>query len=141
MALKRNIKGNRTYDSSIIEANIYSESAGAQKNSEVGRCLVAIPNAANGTTNATTAIALPSKGRNLAVYNNSGSLESITLGKDSSVASLAPGITDINKNVGIPCMPNEWTYIACNDKQWVIASAATLLVFLIEDETSINESR
>lgn len=140
MINKRNLKGKATKDPSSIEAMIFNEAAGAQKNAEVGRHLVPLKsNATTYTTDATTARALPDKGRNLAVYNNSGTLGSVTLGEDGTIALLAAGVTDASGHVGIPCKPNDWTYIACNDKQWVISSAATLLVFLIEDDTFIKQ--
>jgi hypothetical protein len=137
---KRNIRGQKTFDPSSIAATTYNEHSGAIKHAEVGRHLIAIPNSATTvTTNATTALSLPFPGKNIAVYNNANAVGSITLGEDGTITSLAPGVTDVNKHVGIPCAPNSWTYIACYDKQWVIASAATLLVFLIDDDTSVKQ--
>lgn len=136
MAKERRIQ--KTVDGLEIANASYSNSSGAQKNAEVGRHLK--PLNASGTTfttDASTARSLPAKGRNLAVYNNAGAIGSVTLGTDATVASLAAGVADAAGNVGIPCKPNDWTFIACYDKNYVISSAATLLVFLIEDDSTI----
>lgn len=138
----RNVPGHHVQDPSAIAAMEFSKSAGSKKVSEVGRHLLPIPYVSVGvivyTTDASTARALPNAGLCLAVYNNAGAVGSVTLGKDSSVAVLAPGVTDAVGNVGIPCAPNSWTYIACDNQNWVKSSAATLLVFIIDDETSVK---
>jgi hypothetical protein len=135
MARERKSKVN--VDPGQIASQSYNQAAGAQKVAEVGRHLVPLKsNATTFTTNATTAIPLPSMGRNLAVYNNANAVGAVTLSDVGTVTSQAPGAIDAAGNPGIPCKPNDWTYIACNEKNWVIASAATLLVFLIEDDTS-----
>lgn len=136
----RQIMGNNSVDGSATQLLEYNAPAGSQKVSEVGRHL--LPLTADGvtfTTNATSSIALPAQGKCLAVYNNSGTVGSITLGESASTnLSLAAGVTDAAGHVGIPCMPNAWTYIACGIQQWVIASASTLLVFLVDDHTYIR---
>ncbi|NJO48122.1 MAG: hypothetical protein HC840_00235 [Leptolyngbyaceae cyanobacterium RM2_2_4] len=140
----RNFPGQAVQDPSSIANLTYNEQSGAQKNAEVGRKLLALPDGASGhTTNATTSKKLPKKGANLAVYNNAGAVGSITLGTNTpTLTSQAPGAvlagTD-GQSVGIACPPNDWTYIACGDLDWVIASAATLLVYLIDDATSIKQ--
>lgn len=140
----RNFPGQQTRDPSAIANLTYNEKAGAQKNTEVGRKLLPLGDGASGfTTNAATAARkLPSKGRNLAVYNNAGAVGSITTGTNTpALASQAPGAVQASTNgesVGIACAPNDWTYIACGEHDWVIASAATLLVYLIDDPTSIK---
>lgn len=140
----RNQQGQSIQDPSSISNLTYNEMAGAQKNSEVGRKLLALPDGASGyTTNATTAKKLPKMGANLAVYNNAGAVGSITLGTNTpTLTSQAPGVvlagTD-GRSVGIACPPNDWTYIAAGDLDWAIASAATLLVYLIDDNTYIRQ--
>ena len=139
----RVLQGQNTVDPSSIDSMIYNEPAGAQKNMEVGRHLMPLQNgAASWTTNATTAIILPNAGRCLAVYNNASTVGSITLGDNdfpptSQVAGAVQASTN-GRNVGIACPPNEWSFIACGDQNQVIASAATLLVYLIDDPTSIK---
>lgn len=139
----RNVPGHKTTDPSSILNNQYSEASGSQKISEVGRHLLPLTFISGGvtayTTDATTIKALSKKGACLAVYNNAGAVGSVTLGETSSQASLAPGVTDATGHVGVPCTPNSWTYIACGEQNFVIASAVTLLVFLIDDESSIKQ--
>jgi hypothetical protein len=138
---QRNIPGPITRDQATIDNLTYSESAGARKSAEVGRHLLPLPDGAAGfTTNATTALILPSAGKNLAVYNNAGAVGSITLGEDNTVTSQAPGAVQAGtQHVGIACPPNAWTYIATGNQNWVIASAATLLVYLIDDDSMIRQ--
>jgi len=137
---KRQIAGNNIVDPGLIDALLYSEASGARKSSEVGRHLLPLGDGASGfTTDATTARVLPSGGRNLAVYNNSAAVHAVTLGESSAQAALAAGATDGTGHVGIPCPPATWTYIACAGSNWVITDSATLLVFLIDDNTYIRQ--
>jgi hypothetical protein len=134
---QRNSKKN--IDPSSIANQMYNEQSGAQKNIEVGRHLAPLKiDATTFTTDASTARALPKKGCNIAVYNNAGAVGAVTLGDAAGMAALAAGVCDASGNVGIPCAPNSWTYIACNDRQWVRTTASTLLVFIIEDDTSVK---
>ncbi len=140
----RNLQGYAVQDPATLHNLEYSNSSGAKKVAEVGRHLLPIPYKSAPTvisfkTDVSTATQLPSMGRCLAVYNNAGAVGSITLGEDGTVVSLAPGTTDAAGHVGIPCPPNAWTYIACDNQNWVISSAATLLTFLIDDGTSIKQ--
>lgn len=138
---KRVIPGPATQDPSTIAAHTYNEPAGARKSAEVGRHLLPLNSGGTPTTNATTAIVV-GKGKNLAVYNNSNAVGSITLGDSNNVPTAqAPGAVQASttQNVGIACAPNAWTYIALADQDQVIASAATLLVYLIDDPTSIKQ--
>jgi len=139
---QRNLPGTAVRDASIIDNLIYSESSGGQKNVTVGPHLLPLPNGASGyTTDATTAKVLPSPGKNLAVYNNAGVVGSITFGEDNTVTAQAPGAIQAGtQHVGIACPPNSWSYLAAGPQNWVIASAATLLVYLIDDETSIRSN-
>jgi hypothetical protein len=131
-------KSKKNIDSGAVISHSYNEYAGAQKNTEVGRHLKPLKSdATTFTTDATTARAIP-PGRNLAVYNNAAGIGAVTLGEDATVTALAAGVTDAGGHVGIPCKPGDWTYIACYDKTFVKATASTLLVFLIEDDTSVK---
>lgn len=124
-------------DSASIDNLTFNQRAGALKNMEVGRVLVGLDlDATTKTTDASTARALPYKGACLAIYNNSSSVAAITLGSDSSITALAPGAC-AGGNVGVPCTPNDWTFLACYDKQWVKTTASVLLVFLIADDTTV----
>lgn len=142
---KRVLNGAMVQDPSTIAAHTYNEASGAQKNAEVGRHLMPLKiNATTWSTQANSAaVVLPGRGKNLAVYNNAGAVGSVTLGDDQyPPTSQAPGAVQAStegRNVGIACPPNEWTYIACGDQNQVITSAATLLVYLIDDETSVKK--
>ena len=140
----RQTQGQNVYDPSNIDALEFNPQAGSRKVSEVGRALIPLKYISAGsvayTTDASTARRLDFPGKCLAVYNNSATLGSITLGTgDSAPLLLAAGVTDVNGNVGIPCAPNSWTYIACNLNNWVISNASTTMVFLIDDETNIKQ--
>lgn len=137
----RAIPGDKQRDPSGVDQYTYNEMAGARKTTEVGRALIPLGDGAGGfTTNAATAPrVLPSAGRNLAIYNNAGAVGSITVG-DNTMTSQAPGAVQIsgtNAFVGVPCPPNAWTYLAAAQWNYVAASAATLLVFLIDDPSYI----
>lgn len=137
----RNFPGDKVQDQGALSNIVYNNAAGAEKNTDVGKHLLPLGDGAGGfTTNATTAKKLPSQGRNIAVFNNASDVESITLGESSAVSSLASGVTDANGHVGIPCKGLDWTYIACNESDWIISSSANLLVFLINDDTTIKVS-
>ena len=139
----RTVPGEATLDPAAIANNQYNDSAGSQKVSEVGRHNLPFPFISGGavayTTNLTTQLPLPKNGMGLAVYNNSAAVHSITLGESatSPAAALAAGVTDVNGHVGVPCTPNSWTYIATGTKTWVIADSASLLVFLVSDNSHI----
>lgn len=132
---KRQITPDAIVDSHSIESLGYNLSAGGFKNVNVGPKLKPLQSdATTYTTNATTAIDLGQRGKMLAVYNNAGAVGSVTT-SDVAIANLGPGVTDASGRVGVACPPNAWTYIAMGDDVFVIASAATLLVYLIEDDS------
>lgn len=137
---KRNVPGATVQDPSAIAVNEYSNASGAKKVTEVGRHLLplATPGVGNGyTTTPTSAYPLPSAGKNLAVFNSTATTGSITFGSDNTVTALAAGTTDSSGRVGLPC-PQGWSYFSSGYSNWVISSASTLYVFLINDESSIQ---
>jgi hypothetical protein len=137
----RQMDGRDTTDPSNINNLTYNEASGGFKNLNIGPFLKPIRTGTNSyTTDATTARSVR-KGSIIAIYNNSGTLGAITCGDSASMTALAAGATDTNGNVGIPCPPNTWTYIATNDKQFIRTTAATLLTFIIEDETYITSQK
>ena len=135
-------KNNRTVDiaslqdPSQIKAVEYNPASGGQKSLTVGPRLIPIQVAAGWTTNASTTLALPFIGANLAIYNNAATAASVTTG-DIGVTTLAIGATDANGNVGVACPPNAWTYISMGAKQYVVTSTATLITYIIEDPTTV----
>lgn len=138
----RQLAGDKSRDPSIIELLTYNEKAGARKSIEVGRALIPLGDGAGGyTTNASTAPrVLPSAGRNLAIYNNAGAIGAVTVGDNTMTAQAAGAVQISGSNVfvGVPCPAGQWTYLAAGQWNYVAATAATLLVFLIDDDTYIN---
>ncbi len=118
----------------------YNPASGAQKSLPIGPRLLPIPTGMGTwtTTPNGAATPLPNLGLNIAVYNNSGTVGSIVIG-GKTIVTLAPGVIDSSGNVGVPCPPNAWTYLSMSYNQYVITSAATLLVFIIEDPTWLNQ--
>lgn len=127
-------------DSMSIDSIVYNFQSGANKNLPIGPHLLPIPTSSTTwTTNVSAGpVALPAIGMNLAIYNNAGTAGSITIGATSALASLAIGATDVNGNVGCACPPNAWTYLSMGNNQYVVSSAATLIVYLIDDSTYIS---
>lgn len=123
-----------------IESIEYNPASGAQKSLIVGPRLLPIPVVAAGvastTTNAAAGLILPILGASLAIYNNSGTAGSVTI-SPASALSLAIGVTDAAGNVGVACPPNSYTYLAAGNNQYIITSAATLIVYIIQDPTRI----
>jgi len=138
----RQMDGRGITDPSNINNLTYNEASGGFKNLNIGPFLKPIFLAATNsyTTDATTARSVR-KGSIIAVYNNSSVLGAITCGDSPTMTALAAGATDSNGNVGIPCPPNAWTYIATNDKQFIKTTAITLLTFIVEDETYITSQK
>lgn len=139
---ERTVATGKVRDPHSIVANEYNEASGGQKVVSVGPHLLplattATAGALNYTTNATAATNV-GMGIALAVYNNSGTVGTITMGDDDTVTVQTPGATTPLGQVGIPCMPNAWTYLSLGSQSWIIASAATLLVFKIDDPTRLR---
>jgi hypothetical protein len=131
--------GMNVKDPSSISNLTYNDAAGSQKISDVGRHLLPFPYVNSGsiayTTNLTTIQPLPKPGMGLAVYNKDTAYHAITLGEASSQTALAAGATDATGHVGIACAPGAWTYIATGTQGYVIADNANLLVYLIDDNS------
>jgi hypothetical protein len=136
---QRTIPGGSVKDFESIENLTYNDSAGSRKVSEVGRHLVPFPYASGAsilyTTNLTTILPLPKPGMGLAVYNNDTVIHAVTLGEASTQSALAAGVTDATGHVGIACAPAAWTYVATAAQGWVITNSANLLVYLIDDNS------
>ena len=126
-------------DPSQIKSAEYNPAAGAEKALIVGPRLLPIQIAGGWKTNVTTATAIPFLGANLAIYNNAATAGSITVGQDGTIASQAIGAVDANGNVGVACPANAWSYLSMGANQWIIGSAATLIVYIIEDPTRIAQ--
>lgn len=137
----RQYMGPATEDAQSIENNIYNETAGGQKNVQVGGLLQPLNlNATQFTTDATTARRVR-PGTSLYIYNNSNTLYSVTVSDNPAIAALAPGATNAAGDVGVPCKPNDWTHLNVYDKPYVITNNALLLVFKLKDETYITSQK
>ena len=119
-----------------IEAIEYNVESGGKKSLMVGPRLIPIQIAGGYTTNVSAGVVLPNLGVCLAIYNNAGAVGSVTI-SPAVAASLAPGVTDGVGNVGVACPPNAWTYLSAGFNQYIISSAATILVYIIEDPTRL----
>lgn len=129
---------NKNFDPQLTASNSYNDPAGGQKNLSVGPKLKPIQlGATSWTTDATTARQIQA-GTQLAIYNNSAVLYSARFGQDSTVTAAASGAVDANGNVACACKPNDWTYLAASEDTWVITQNALLLVFIIDDHTTMK---
>lgn len=138
MAKRRTQKHNT--DPSAIANYQYNDKAGAQKQVDVGSRLLPLQVGPTYQTTANAAAVSVGMGKNLALYNTTGAALSVTTG-DSTVTSLAIGaVNPVSGKAGIPCKPNDWTYIAMGEDTHVITSAAGLLVYLIDDESFISDT-
>lgn len=145
-SLKRT-SGNQALDSGAISNIGFNENAGVHKTSDFGKKLKPIrvithgPDATTYTTDASS-IKKIEKGMALALYNNAGAVASFRLSNKPTAASLAPGVTDSTADagegdVGVAVPPNSWHYTNSSDKEYIITSAATLLVYIVEDESRV----
>ena len=125
-------------DPNQIESVEYNPASGGQKSLIVGPRLLPIQIAGGYTTDVSGKVALPFLGANLAIYNNSATAASIVAGA-STITALAIGATDASGNVGVALPPNAWSYLSMGNNQYVISSAATAIVYIIEDPTRIAQ--
>ena len=138
MAKERKIKGTKVRDSGDILNLQYNEKAGAEKNMDVGGALIPLNAETTPTTAANAAAVAVGAGKTLALYNNAAAVASVTIG-DSTVVSQAPGAVQAGKKwAGIPVPPNSWHRVSMGENTHIITSAATLLVFIVEDDTYIQ---
>ena len=141
MAKNRNILGNKIKDTGSISNEQYNEASGAAKSVEIGPKLIPIPTATGGTTSANAAaVGLPVAGRSVYIYNNSLTMGAVSFGGPTISAPVA-GTIDASGAVGIPCEPNTWSRFSCGDATFVRTSAVTLLVFLVEDDSSLVQQK
>ena len=135
MKIKDRRTARNNYDPSSVDSNSYNDAAGARKVSDVGHHLKPIDLGSSFTTDASTRRKV-GKGKSIAIYNAGAAVGSITLG-DSTITSLAVGVTNANGNVGIPVNINSWVYLNTYKYDHIIADSADLKVFIIEDDTFI----
>lgn len=138
----RNASGNKIHDAGSIANMQYNEKSGAQKQVDVGPKLMPLPGGGTPTCDAFTAVQSIPAGKSLAIYNNSATLGTVAFGDSAAeLATItAAGTVLANGQPVIPCKPNDWTIISAGEQTFVKTSATTLLVYLIDDETSIVTS-
>lgn len=127
----------KTHDAAVTDSLKYNEQAGADKNVTVGPHLKPLRKTdMTYTTDASGGMTVPA-GAQLAIYNSTGSVGAITVSPAVATA-LAPGVTDVNGNVGVPCPPNTWSYVSVWDRTFIQTTAATIMVFLINDDSTVS---
>lgn len=133
--VKRTPKNMANISQGDVTANTYNPRAGAQKTLTVGPQLMT-PNGATqviGQDMSAAAVkVLP--GTALALYNNAGAVAWVAMNKAADAALTAPtGFTN-----AIPLKPNDWTYLNMGENDQMRTSAATVGVYIIEDDTSFQ---
>jgi hypothetical protein len=136
----RQITNRGVHDNLAIGALMFNKASGGQKNLPVGPHLKPLFIAPSTYTTNATSPRTVKMGTQLAIYNSTGSVNTITLAAPGvTPVALGIGITDANGNVGIPCAGNSWSYISVYDKPNFIANSASLHVFVVEDDTYIAD--
>jgi len=128
--VKRNSKNSGTLGSNDIASAGYNARSGGHKNLIIGPQLK-IP--ASGTVtaalDASAGLQFPA-GTCFAIYNN-GALAwaTMSLTLPAAPSSLA---------TGIPLKANDWTYLSLGSNAYIRTSAATVGVYIIEDDTTLQ---
>jgi hypothetical protein len=139
--LKRT-SGNQALDSGTI-ANIgFNEAAGVHKVAQAGLKLKPLPLTGTTFTTDASTIRKIQPGSTLALFNNNTTVAAFRLSKKEDAAALAAGAVDNTAgdgfgDVGVPVAAGAWHYTNAVDCDNIITSAATLLVFLVEDESRV----
>lgn len=122
---KRTRRTGSNFDTNSATSNAYREYSGSQSQSPSGWARE--PGAQ--LHDATTAKKIP-PGTNCAVYNNSATVAFIVF-YSSSGSALNADATD-----GLPVPPNSYIYLNSHNNDLVKASAATVLIYPMIDETN-----
>lgn len=117
-----------------VDSIEYNPASGGCKSLRVGPKLIPIPVSGGWTTDASSGLILPALGLTLYIYNNSGSVGSVTVSPATTTAQ-AVGAVDVSGNVGIACPPNAYSHVSMGYNQYIITSASTLIVYIVEDPT------
>jgi hypothetical protein len=134
----RNTINKATSDPSSIQLQSWNKHVGAQKNMEMGYCLLPIPQGSTYTTDASTIQAVP-KGVSLAIYNPTTSAKSVRVSNNPAATLLAIGAVDnTTGEVGVVLPPNAYFNLATFDKGYVITSSG-VYTYIIADDTIITD--
>lgn len=112
---------NKSFDTNDAQSNCYNEQAGGFKQVNVGPKLKYLGTAASALVIGT--------GKQIALY--SAASATVTMG-GSSVISLALGAG------GIPIIAGVWNYLSMGEDSHIIASAGTVYIFEIVDDTFLR---
>lgn len=134
MKTKRVLGKSSNTDSASISATENNTLTGSKKVTEVGPAFQLPPGAASVTPrDASTAVTQYPLGANLMIYNNSASVAWIGMAPLSADVPAAPGPTN-----AIPLKPADWTRISLGLNHFVKTSAATALIYILDDQTNLN---
>lgn len=131
-------------DPSSVASKTYNEYAGSTKISDVGHKFAPLQSSTGVfTTDASTVVPVGA-GKALAIYNDSDAIESVTTGDNSVVSQTVGAIqagtpADLFPFIGIPCKPNDWTYINLFDHTHVVTSSDNCIVLIIKDDTIVTK--
>jgi hypothetical protein len=133
MKTKLRRRANTNFDSGSVDYS-YNDPAGAIKVVPAGPFLRPLDSSTL-TCDASTKTKMSLRGVMLAIYNNDTSVHSITIG-DSTITALGAGVIG-GTFVGIPCVPNQYTYVNTYIYDYIITDSNKLLVFIVEDDTKM----
>lgn len=119
--LKRNVDARSLEDSAAIDNIQYNSMSGAQKNISVGPALEYV--------GALTTAKKVSQGNQLFIFNT-GSLDYVTMGSDSSVSKG----TGPSANT-FPCLGGQMTAYSAADYKYIIGTSA-LHLYILRDESN-----
>lgn len=120
---KRTRRTGNNYDGDSAQSNAYREYSGSQTQSPAGWA-----REVGGQLHpATTAVPIQ-PGINVAVFNNSASVAFIAFYPAGSAVTA-------DATNGLPIPPNDYLYLNSHNNDFVIASAATVLIYQMIDET------
>lgn len=122
---KRTRRTGSQYDTNTATSNSYSEFAGGLKTLPTGWARDA---AGTQLHDATTAKAIK-PGTNVAVFNNSATVAFIAFYPTGSAVTA-------DATNGVPVPPNSYIFLNSHNNDNVIASAATVLIYPMIDETN-----
>jgi hypothetical protein len=132
--VKRVPKNQATLGANDIAGMVVNTRAGANKTLIVGGQLKTPSSATQVVATDFSAGKSVTPGTSLALYNNSGTVAWATMNQVALGALIAPS----SGTTGIPLAPNAWTYLNMGDNDTFQTSAATVLAYIIQDDTTFQ---
>lgn len=113
-------------------SNTYNDRAGAVKSLSVGpQYKIPAGQTTTRALDASAGIQMPA-GTSLALYNNSGTVAWVTM-SSAAIGAAPSGLAN-----GIPLIVNGWTYLNMGEHTNIRTSAATVGVYIVEDDTQLT---